>query len=124
MRHSKLAHDERGSDAVVESLPEVVVGEVEKGSERRETHIVDQDVDAAELIDSGLHHAFAVGAFERVGSEREAFTARIFDLLDRLFHLRRRPRRADDGCACFCEHLGDTLTYTTPGAGDYRDLTI
>ena len=124
MRHGKLAHDECRSDAVVERVPKVVVGEAQKGAVSGETDIVDQYVDTAELVYGGLHHAFAVRAFERVGSDGQAFAARIFDLLDRLLHLSRRPRRAHDDRACLCQHLGDTFTYTPPGAGDYRDLTV
>lgn len=73
--HRELAHDEGRSDAVVERLPKVVVGEAQKWAIRCETNVVDNDVDSAELVDGGLHHAFAVRTFECIGSEREACTA-------------------------------------------------
>ncbi len=90
----------------------------------RAADIVDEDVDAAELLHGGRYDAFAVGSADGVGDDRQPLAAGLLDTLDRSHDVRLGAGGADDGCARLGEHSRDALADTLSGAGDDRDLTI
>ena len=103
---------------------EILVGDVEELTVSRAADIVDEDVDAAELLHRGGHDAFTVGPADGVGDERKPLAAGLLDAVDGPDDVGLGARGADDCGAGLGEDPRDPLTDTLAGAGDDGDLSI
>ena len=94
--------------------------------------VVDQNVEAAEVIDGAAHHALDLGLDGQVGRHRQAAPARRLDLahrvVDRSRQLERRivggARRAGDVDARLSQRDRHRAPDAAARTGDQRDATV
>ena len=86
--------------------------------------VVDEDVDAPELLDGGVDERLAVLGLGDVGGDRDRAAARRLDELLGLLELLDAPRAERDVGAGLSQRLGERHPEAGRGAGDDRDLVV
>ena len=125
VRRRGLAEDERGRDVEVERAFEEARARVEERPRHRAARVVDDDVDAAELVDASAPTMSATASLSLTSAgHHERAPAAAADVVGDGVELFLRARREHDVGARFGEGASDRGADAAAGAGDDRDLAV
>ena len=121
---ARLRHPVAAVEVDVDDLAELVGLLARRRVGGPDAGVVDEDVDAPELLDGGVDERLAVLGLGDVGGDRDRPPARRLDELLGLLQLLDAPRAERDVGAGLSQRLGERHPEARRGSGDDRDLAV